>query len=331
MKKIIFLGLMLLNIEFTVNAQVQLTVSNPSPICTGGAAILTAGGASTYSWTPSTGLSATTGATVKAKPSATTVYSVTGTTGSSSETKQVTVVVDSTCNAKCLSSAGEGSFNWVGCDHYYTCDNNTNDIIGGPSGNMQNTGSSPYVAGVINNGLSFNGTNQFCLCPANSFNPTGDFTISLWFKVNNLNTASTLFSNGSSSSNGISVSINSSNRMSIIIMGGGGVIISKTGTINLSASTWYHLLVVRELSSGRCSVYLNNVLDFTTVGNGAPTWNYGGTQGVALGANIQTYSTGSYSSYFNGVIDEFALFKRAISDNERIQLYNGGVGRQAPY
>ncbi|MBK0403667.1 PKD domain-containing protein [Adhaeribacter sp. BT258] len=41
---------------------------------------LTASGASTYTWSPATGLSATTGATVTANPSVTTVYTVTGTT-----------------------------------------------------------------------------------------------------------------------------------------------------------------------------------------------------------------------------------------------------------
>ncbi|MFC5271026.1 PKD domain-containing protein [Adhaeribacter terreus] len=41
---------------------------------------LTASGASTYAWSPATGLSATTGATVTANPSVTTLYTVTGTT-----------------------------------------------------------------------------------------------------------------------------------------------------------------------------------------------------------------------------------------------------------
>ena len=55
---------------------------------------LTASGASTYSWSPATGLSATTGATVTASPSVTTVYTVTGTTAAgcvSTDTVQVIV------------------------------------------------------------------------------------------------------------------------------------------------------------------------------------------------------------------------------------------------
>ena len=50
-------------------------------ICNGSSTVLTAGGAGatgTYSWTPATGLSATTGLTVTANPGTTTVYTVTG-------------------------------------------------------------------------------------------------------------------------------------------------------------------------------------------------------------------------------------------------------------
>ena len=42
---------------------------------------LTASGASTYAWSPATGLNATTGATVNASPTANTTYTVTGTDG----------------------------------------------------------------------------------------------------------------------------------------------------------------------------------------------------------------------------------------------------------
>ncbi len=71
----------------TNSAQVVVTVTvNPTiitpaltPICNGETSAITASGASTYSWLPATGLSATTGSTVNANPGSTTVYTVTGT------------------------------------------------------------------------------------------------------------------------------------------------------------------------------------------------------------------------------------------------------------
>jgi trimeric autotransporter adhesin len=76
----------------TVNSA---TVTPPAAqtICSGGSATLTASGAGTYSWSPSTGLSSTTGATVTASPTTTTTYTVTGTTAGCTSTGTVTVTV----------------------------------------------------------------------------------------------------------------------------------------------------------------------------------------------------------------------------------------------
>jgi len=61
-----------------VNSKPILIVPTPSTICNGGIAILTASGAYTYTWSPMTGLSATTGDSITASPTATTTYIVRG-------------------------------------------------------------------------------------------------------------------------------------------------------------------------------------------------------------------------------------------------------------
>jgi len=67
-------------------------------ICNGTSTQLTASGATNYSWTPSTGLSSSSGATVTASPTTTTIYNVTGTTGGCSGTKDITVTVNNATN-----------------------------------------------------------------------------------------------------------------------------------------------------------------------------------------------------------------------------------------
>lgn len=57
---------------------INLSVTNVVPICLGGATIITASGASTYSWAPSFGLSTTSGANVLASPNVSMTYTVTG-------------------------------------------------------------------------------------------------------------------------------------------------------------------------------------------------------------------------------------------------------------
>lgn len=76
----------------TVNSATVTAPPNQT-ICTGGSATLTASGAGSYTWSPATGLSSTTGATVTASPSTTTTYTVTGTTAGCTSTGTVTVTV----------------------------------------------------------------------------------------------------------------------------------------------------------------------------------------------------------------------------------------------
>jgi RHS repeat-associated protein len=77
------------------SAPLTITVSPSSAsICSGGSVSLTASGGTTYSWSPSTGLNTTTGATVVANPTSTTTYTVTGTSGSNTGTKTVVVTVN---------------------------------------------------------------------------------------------------------------------------------------------------------------------------------------------------------------------------------------------
>ena len=87
-------------VTVTVNPLPSLTVSaTPSAICTGQSSQLSVSGADTYSWSPATGLSATTGTPVTAtltnntSSNTTTTYTVTGTFTTTGCTKNATVTV----------------------------------------------------------------------------------------------------------------------------------------------------------------------------------------------------------------------------------------------
>lgn len=77
-----------------VPAPVITVTPSSSTICEGDQETLTASGASSYIWTPATGLSATTGATVDASPTTTETYTVEGIVGSCSGSVDVTVTVN---------------------------------------------------------------------------------------------------------------------------------------------------------------------------------------------------------------------------------------------
>lgn len=111
----------------TVNPLPTISVNNGT-VCLGQqSATLTATGASTYSWTPATGLSSTTGAVVVANPSVNTTYTITGTNTNgctNTVTAQVTVnplpIIIATSGTICigqqtvaLTASGGVTYSWT--------------------------------------------------------------------------------------------------------------------------------------------------------------------------------------------------------------------------
>lgn len=114
---------------FTVSLNPSLTITvspTVSNICSGSSVQITATGANTYSWTNSSGLSATSGSLVTASPPVTTIYTVTGSSGTCLGTEVFTVNVIPTptvsisastltiCdgNSTVLSVSGADSYSW---------------------------------------------------------------------------------------------------------------------------------------------------------------------------------------------------------------------------
>lgn len=107
----------------TIGGSITPTV-NSATICPGASATLNAGGATTYTWSPGTGLSATTGASVTANPATTTTYTITGTAGGCTGTvtsvvtvspnPTVTVNSPTICigNSSTVNAAGASTYSW---------------------------------------------------------------------------------------------------------------------------------------------------------------------------------------------------------------------------
>ncbi len=105
----------------TVNASPVVAVNSPT-ICPGDIATLNATGAGTYSWSPATDLSATTGATVTSTTATTITYTVTGTTNGCTGTATATVTVNPTpvvsVNSETICAGGSTILNATGAGTY---------------------------------------------------------------------------------------------------------------------------------------------------------------------------------------------------------------------
>ncbi len=115
-----------INSAITVNSTPLVTV-NPasSSLCAGSSTTLTTSGGTTYTWSPNTGLSSTTGSSVIANPNVTTTYTVTGTSSAGcTATAMASVLVSpiptvsvgntSICNGQSapLTASGANTYTW---------------------------------------------------------------------------------------------------------------------------------------------------------------------------------------------------------------------------
>lgn len=133
------------SVDITVLANPMISVSAANDtICPSGSTLLTASGATSYLWTPSTGLSSTTSATPTATPASTITYTVTGTTGTCSNSSSITVYVGDEppradfiyttplCAGQAITFNGAVSDNATGYSWTFTGGSITSSALAGP-------------------------------------------------------------------------------------------------------------------------------------------------------------------------------------------------------
>jgi hypothetical protein len=176
----------------SVNSIPTISAGSNVAICAGSSTGLTATGASTYVWTPSSGLSATTGASVTASPTTTTTYTVVGTTGGCSNSATVTVTVNSSLSVSAgsdvgictggsttLTATGATTYTWspatglsatTGASVTATPTTTTTYTVTGTSGGCSNSSS---VTVTVGGTLSVSAGSNVAICISGSTSLTG--------------------------------------------------------------------------------------------------------------------------------------------------------------
>jgi hypothetical protein len=143
-------------VKVTVNPLPSILAGPGSSICPGGTVALSASGAdSVYSWTPATGLSATTGTNVSASPPTTTTYTVTGTnTTGCTGTFSFTVTIRATPNV----SSGNDKFICLGDTVSLNALGGTSYIWSPSSGLSSTSGSTVLANPIVTTAYAVTGT-----------------------------------------------------------------------------------------------------------------------------------------------------------------------------
>ena len=205
----------------------------------------------------------------------------------------------------------------------YKAESNANDSLGLYNGTGQ--GGLTYTVGKSGNAFTGNGTTSYISLPVDSFNFTGNFSISTWINPSTVTGNQMIFSN---------LMYNGGVRKGYYISLVGDAV--EVWLVNqptfsqyiltssiISINTWYNIVVTKE--SGVVKIYVNNNLIITDTN--AITMGY-----ISTSPSIGAYTNGlPISRFFNSKIDELNIWNKALTPTEVTELYNVGAGKFYPY
>jgi trimeric autotransporter adhesin len=198
----------------------------------------------------------------------------------------------------------------------------------GNSRHATETNLSAYGAtGKLINAVTLNGTSSRINLPNTVASTAKNYTFAMWFRTTaSANNLTYLFD----TLDGANRIIIAPTCSSALCSTQGRIAVCTGSCASLTSSTiasptdgnWHHLVVTMDTTSQNVVIYL----DYST------TYTYTGTYG-ATGVNINGTNIKIGSRYagdnwfFNGDIDEYAIWTRALSSAEILQLYRRGANR----
>jgi len=156
-----------------------------------------------------------------------------------------------------------------------------------------------------------------------AFGPNGNWTLSCWVNIPNIAGNYTLFHSGNNAHAnlgfaGFTVGVNAGT-MNMGTYSAGAWRGDTAGATNLLSNTDYHLVCKFE-SHTSIKYYVNGVEKNTT----SITWGHSGFASNGF-FTIGAHYDGNYHNFFNGRMDELAIYQGLVSDADILSLYNAGV------
>jgi hypothetical protein len=213
----------------------------------------------------------------------------------------------------------------TGNTHYYTCNEANGALLNDTISTIDLTLEGTYnrIIGKHFNGIELNGSTGKATYSSSLTSGLSESTISIWIYPQALTSTNTLIEEtvGGYWQYDITLSIW---RTRDISTGTTGSRDNDLALPTLTINSWNHLVFVYSVSGGYKRIYLNGSLATTTT--------------ISVDAltterdNLYLYLGGSVTdTYFDGYIDELAVFNTAKTAGEISQLYNGSLGIFYPF
>jgi hypothetical protein len=198
-----------------------------------------------------------------------------------------------------------------------------NDIQGSNQGTLRN--GATFASGKVGQAFSFNGVNQSVdtsASPTSDFNfGASDLSIDAWVNFTTSPISPIIFATPQSQPL-VQLRI-FNNKGEFFIRDDGGNPIDVVGTTNLNDGVWHHLVGVRQGTTG--FIYVDGVQQ-----NSVPNPTFGSITSACgfafIGGNNSGVNCGAPAAenFFNGLIDEVEVFKRALSTAEIQAIFGAG-------
>jgi len=206
-------------------------------------------------------------------------------------------------------------------------DGNANDIVGTNNGIFRG-GATADAPAVVGNGFSLDGTNKYIEIPDSPVLKPDELTVECWVKWDKLTTPGTsiypgqqyiVFKQNTRGYDFEGYVLSKDRTWADIILwevtSTSGQLVRIDSTSPVTTNVWYHLAAVR--GPNYIQLYFNGQLEAQT--NVTFPQNYGDWP-LYFGTSGQAY----YDKKLSGVIDEVALYNRALSASEIASLYAAG-------
>jgi len=167
-------------------------------------------------------------------------------------------------------------------------------------------------------------SSQYVNVPAINYNTFDGLTFSAWVYFKSVGSYDRIidFGDGSGINNIIIAKYGSTNQIVISIYNGSTIKQYRTTNNIIVLNTWIHICWVITKTTPTWKLYVNNVSVGLTVISGSAVW----PSSTTYYSSFIGKSNWTSDSYFNGNIDDFRIYNKAISANEVAELYSQKTG-----
>lgn len=192
-----------------------------------------------------------------------------------------------------------------------------NDRVGTNAGNCISCPSS--VNGMNDNSILFNGSNSITVHNNSSFNNnlSGDFSIECWVQTTQTGTGNKVFIGTYNVGSTWWLGFNSEDgfaKFSVRSTSADSKLVSSTSKVN--DGNWHHIVGVKDYYNENIKIYVDGIMENQTNTN---------FTNVAFGESNITIGNYTNNYFFDGILDEVAIYEKSLLQTEILNDYNRGL------